>query len=57
MLVDRQPRQKGADLACSHVTRMTAAVEDDESPDPVQIGFLRTAAVVPRAYLHSNPVE
>jgi hypothetical protein len=47
LLFHGEPRQEPFDLLGAHCRRMCLAVEQDESPDPLDVGLFRAPAVVP----------
>ena len=50
-------RQEGRDLSGAHLGGVPLAVEEDESPDPVDVGLLGSPTVVPGADGLADPVE
>jgi hypothetical protein len=50
-------RQEGRDLGGTHVDGVAFAVEEDEPPNPMDVGLLGPPAVMPGAYGLADPVE
>ena len=46
VVVDRRVREEALHLGGSHVARMTLAVKEDETPNPIGVGLLCADAVV-----------
>ena len=49
--------QESRDLGGPHLGGVPLALEEDEPPDPVDVGFLGPAAVVPGTDGLANPIE
>jgi hypothetical protein len=55
--VHRKPGQEPLDLQGAHLGRMTLPVEEDEPPDPADVGLFRPAAVVTDPERRAHAIE
>ena len=54
---DGEVGQERVDLDVAHFPRMSPAVEEDEAPDPADVGILGARRVVPRSQRRAHEVE
>jgi len=57
LVLHGQRHQEARNLAGAHLGGVPLAVEEDEPPDPVDVGFLGPPTVVPGADGLPDPVE
>ena len=56
LALSSQPGQEGLNLVTAQINRVTQAVEANKGPHPMDVGLLRTYAVVKTAHLVANLV-
>jgi len=53
----RQPAEEAADLWRAHLRRVAFLMEEDVTPDPLDVGIFGTQAVVPDTQLRADLVK
>lgn len=57
MVLHRQTRQEDADFPFAHLFRMAFCMEEDEAANPIDVGLLRSEAVVLDAQMPADAIE